>query len=126
MATVLSVEAHGIADAGDERIPRHTLEMWKQTRARFKQMPFQYYREVFDPFDFENDQIVTGDLSDDLSDIYFDLVYGLRHWDISEQEEGFRCLRQSYNYRWGEHITSALRAIEELVRSALPAAKELH
>lgn len=99
----------GLADAGAEGFERAD---YKQVRAALPPLPFQYYREVFDALDLQaTDEPVTGDLYDDLADIYRDLFEGLfiyRHVSPAEAE---RFWSQSFRYHWGEHATRALRAL---------------
>jgi len=77
----------------------------------FATLPFQYYREVFNPSIESSDEPVTGDLADDFADIYVDLKSGL---DLFEQ--GFELAavwtwRMLLGIHWGRHATSALRAL---------------
>lgn len=80
-------------------------------------MPFQYYRVVFNPFDFDaTDEPVTGDLHDDLADIYGDLWHGLQAHQSGEVGEALFLWADSYFFHWGHHATSALYAIDAYYR----------
>src|ERR1700730_17831755 len=68
-----------------------TPEVSKNTIATinrsFAALPFNYYRGVLDPsFDAE-EQFVTGDLADDLTDIYSELKAGLLVPDGGQQDD---------------------------------------
>ena len=80
---------------------------------RFSDFPFNFYRVVFDPHDFEaTDEPVMGLLSDDLSDIYRDLIEGLSNYENGHLEEA--CFDWSFGYRshWARHAVNAIAAIE--------------
>lgn len=95
----------------DEDAKRLTQDEWKQIHEKYTPVPFQYYNEIFDPHDFSETKPVIGDLHDDLADIYHDLKQGLILY-----KNGLVCdaafeWKSSFNYYWGEHILSAMRAI---------------
>lgn len=74
----------GLADAGAENYQRRD---YNEIRAALPQLPFQYYREIFDAHDWEDDEPGVGDLYDDLADIYRDLSEGLFiHQHVSNTE----------------------------------------
>jgi Domain of unknown function (DUF5063) len=75
------------------------------------------YREVFDPYDESIDKVVTGSLADDLSDIYVDLRQGEDFWSHGLFDEAVWQWRFGFESHWGEHATSALRAIRTLSAS---------
>jgi hypothetical protein len=104
-----SVPRDGGADAGaDDYQPRD----YKEVCAALPSLPFQYYREVFDALDLESDEdAVVGDLYDDVADIYRDLAEGLFVYHQQSPAEAERFWSQSFQYHWGEHATSALRAL---------------
>jgi len=80
---------------------------------RFSQFSFNYYRVVFDPHDLDaNKEPGMGMLSDDLADIYRDLVKGLDNEDRGFIDEA--CFDWSFSYRspWARHAMNALTAIE--------------
>lgn len=104
-----SLRDDGLADAHAEGFQRPD---YQQIRAALPPLPFQYYREVYNAFDWKaSDEPVEGELHDDLADIYRDLSEGLyihRHVSPAEAE---RYWGQSFRYHWGEHATGALRAL---------------
>jgi hypothetical protein len=69
-----------------------------------------YYREVFDPWEADDPE-VTGSLGDDLTDIYGDLISGLRKWDRGEGGAALWEWRFGFEIHWGEHVTGAIRAL---------------
>lgn len=71
----------------------------------------RYYREVFDPFAEPSNDEVIGDLLDDLQDIHGDLSIGLAHWQAGRSGDALRHWRVHFQCHWGEHATSALRAL---------------
>ena len=103
-----SLPRDGLADAGS---PDYQPRDYQQVRLALPLLPFQYYREVFDALDFEcAEQVVVGDLYDDLADIYRDLSEGLFVYKQVSPTEAERYWSQSFGHHWGEHATSALRA----------------
>ena len=80
---------------------------------RFGELPFNFYRVVFDPHDFEaKDEPVTGMLADDLSDIYRDLAEGLDNARNDHIDDACFDWSQSYQSHWARHAVNALAAIE--------------
>jgi hypothetical protein len=82
---------------------------------RFIDFPFQYYREIFNPLDFSKEPVV-GDISDDFADIYIELRHGLKALELGNGVYAIQHWRESYFIHWGEHATSALRAIDQYFR----------
>ena len=75
------------------------------------------YREVFDAY--SADDAVVGSLSDDTGDIYADLLRGLKFFDgkrATHQTDAAWVWSESFHFPWGEHATSALRALYWLIR----------
>ena len=69
------------------------------------------YRKVFDPYAEPIDSELVGDVIDDLGDIYRDLQRGLEHWRNGRVAEALWEWRFNFQIHWGEHATSALRAL---------------
>ena len=95
----------------DEATESLTQKEWKAIHKKYTPIKFQYYREVFDPHNFDDDEPVTGDLHDDLADIYRDIKPGLVLFREGLINEAAFEWKFSFNSHWGEHILSALRAI---------------
>jgi len=88
-------------------------ESFNKAVKRFAELPFNYYRVVFDPHDFEaKDEPVTGMLADDLGDIYRDLAEGLDNARNGHIDEACFDWAQSYTFHWARHAVNALAAIE--------------
>jgi hypothetical protein len=101
----------------DEEFPRREHAGWQEDHKRFSDLPFQYYRVVFDPLDFDStDEPVTGDLHDDFADIYGDLWHGLQARRAGDLKEALSLWIDSYFFHWGQHATSALGAIDAFYR----------
>ncbi|MEM7386364.1 MAG: DUF5063 domain-containing protein [Verrucomicrobiota bacterium] len=84
-----------------------------QAVERFSHFPFNLYRVVFDPHDFEaDDEPVTGMLSDDLADIYRDLAPGLDNARSGHLDDACFDWSESYRCHWSHHAVNALKAIE--------------
>jgi hypothetical protein len=80
---------------------------------RFAKLPFNFYRVVFDPHDFEaEDEPVTGMLADDLADIYRDLQEGVDNAANGHLDDACFDWCQSYSSHWARHAVNALGAIE--------------
>jgi len=79
-------------------------------KARAAELPFQYYAEVFNNLVLPAEEPVTGDLIDDLIDIYRDIAPGLALYRAGKRREASDHWRFWFANHWGEHATSALRA----------------
>jgi hypothetical protein len=71
----------------------------------------RYYREIFDPYSEPSEAEVVGDLIDDFGDIYRELSGGLSEWQAGTRGEALWEWRFGFEGHWGEHATSALRAL---------------
>jgi hypothetical protein len=91
--------------------PSVSDDEYKKIFKRFGSLPFQYYWEIFDPVVEKPEEPVTGDVCDDLADIYRDLKVGLIYWDKSQQQNAVFHWKTSFGFHWGRHATSALRAL---------------
>jgi hypothetical protein len=76
---------------------------------------FSYYWVVLNPVDMNNlAETGTGDLIDDLGDIYKDLKRALVIFetdDIAAKENAIWKFKFDFDYHWGEHCIEALSAI---------------
>lgn len=71
---------------------------------------FEIYWEVFDPY--VDEQRVSGSLSDDVLDVYFDVLRGLRLWDAESAKAAVVWeWRHGFDGHWGDHAIDALRAL---------------
>jgi hypothetical protein len=78
--------------------------------------PRRFYREIFDPYADPTVDEVGGDLIDDFADIHGDLARGLAEWQAGSRGEALWEWRFNFEVHWGEHATSALRALYALSR----------
>ena len=78
--------------------------------AKASNLPFQYYSEVFNNLLIPAEEAVTGDLVDDLTDMYRDLAPGLDLYRDGRRQEAADHWKFWFANHWGEHATSALRA----------------
>ncbi|MDQ8203969.1 DUF5063 domain-containing protein [Pelagicoccus sp. SDUM812003] len=97
----------------DDEFERREHEGWKEDIQKLKDLPFQYYAEIFDPHNFEKAEVVTGDLMDDFADIYGDLYVANQALKKGYETEALRISISMYFMHWGYHVNSALRAIDE-------------
>jgi hypothetical protein len=99
------------SDEVDEDTESLTHDEWTTIHKKFTPLPFQYYSEIFDPHDFNDKEPVTGDLHDDLADIYRDIKPGVILYQKGFIREAAFEWKTSFGYHWGEHILSAMKAI---------------
>jgi hypothetical protein len=78
-------------------------------------IPFSYYWTVLNPLDESNlPETGTGDLADDLADIYLDLKRALMQFDSEGPEAKENAIWQfkfDFNNHWQEHCIGALQII---------------
>lgn len=74
-------------------------------------LPLQFYSEIFDSLSVPPGPPVVGDLVDDLVDIYKEIALGRELFDAGRTEEAEAHWRFWFPIHWGEHATSALRAL---------------
>ncbi len=69
------------------------------------------YREIFDAYGPASEEPVIGSLADDLGDIHAELATALACWNAGNEEGAVWSWRFGFQQHWGEHLTSALRAL---------------
>ncbi|MCW3075042.1 MAG: hypothetical protein JWP69_2111 [Flaviaesturariibacter sp.] len=78
-------------------------------------VPFSYYWVVLNPVDMKNlAETGTGDLVDDLGDIYKDLKRAIVIFDtddVAAKENIIWRLKFDFDYHWNKHCIEALSAI---------------
>jgi hypothetical protein len=104
-----SVDGENLPEGDDE--PEVPVTQKQAAAERFKAFPFQYYWEIFSPITEQPNEPVCGDIADDLSDIYLDIKAGLLAYDLNRQPQAVWHWRFTWGIHWGEHATSALRAL---------------
>ena len=107
-------------DTDDIRARVMSQERWwalfRELGARFEEKAF--YTEVFDPAELAVTEPVTGNLADDLADIFRDLSDGLaveEEWSANRPNDVMWTWQFDFESHWGRHATSALRALHSLV-----------
>jgi hypothetical protein len=86
-------------------------EVWEKMFHRFRALPFNYYSDFYSPAKVAEEKPVTGDLADDLADIYRDIKKGLDLYETGHVTEALWDWNQSFHSHWGRHATSALHAL---------------
>jgi hypothetical protein len=105
MACALGVDE---GEAADFLKPTEGIE---HVEAKAATLPVRYYSEIFNTLVIPAEEAVVGDLIDDLGDIYSDIVPGLDLFDSGRYQDAENHWRFWFLHHWGEHATSALRAI---------------
>ena len=111
ICVVYSIPDDGGADAGPSEEDGFKKRDYFEVRKALPELPFQYYREVYEATDLKSDESSLGELYDDVADIYGNLSEGLFVYENDSPSEAERYWRQSFRYHWGEHATGALRAL---------------
>lgn len=76
-----------------------------------RRLPFDLYGEVFDPLPVPPDEPVVGSLTDDITDIYRDVITGLREYEAGRRAQAVWEWGFGLRHHWGEHATGAIRAL---------------
>lgn len=97
------VDEDGADAVGDEE--------WKVVFNRCASLPFSYYSVVFDPHTLDSEEPVTGDLGDDIADMYRDIGRGLSLHQSGHSLEAEWQWCFSFRVHWGRHAVSALHAL---------------
>jgi len=99
-----------LADAPDaEGIPRH--ERSAIDRSVAARLPFSAYARVFDPFTLPPEEPVVGTISDDIADIYGDVVGGLLEYEAGRTAQALWEWAFQLQEHWGRHATDAMYAL---------------
>ncbi len=77
----------------------------------FADLPVATYTMMFAPLDVADEQPVQGALSDDLADIYLDLLDGFRYYEAGHVREAAWHWRFTYYSHWGRHLGHAQTAL---------------
>jgi len=79
---------------------------------------YDYYAEIFDPYNRSDQTPVVGSLADDLFDVYVELHAGLQCYRERQYREALWTWRFGFEVHWGEHATGATRALWWLHRES--------
>ena len=96
----------------EEDPPELPHEEWVVIYKRFGALPFNYYSVYFEPNDTTDPSPGTGDIADDLADIWRDLKGGLALYQKGNHKSAAWEWQNSFNTHWGRHATSALYALQ--------------
>ena len=97
---------------GPAEIERITDVEWRRAYEASRRLPLGPYSNVFDPTEISAEQtLVIGSLSDDLADVYRDVVTGLRAYLQGNRAGAVWEWRFSLHTHWGAHATSAIHAL---------------
>jgi hypothetical protein len=107
--------AAGCAFGWDEGEPgdfrRPATQGVEAVRAKASALQFRYYSEIFNNLVIPPEEPVVGDIVDDLVDIYSDVAPGLALFESGDQGGARNHWQFWFSRHWGEHATSALRAL---------------
>ena len=82
-----------------------------------QRVPFSYYGVLMNAMElYESPQFGTGDLIDDICDIYLDLKRAMLAFDegtIASQENAIWEFKFNYDFHWATHCIEGLSAIHE-------------
>lgn len=95
----------------DIDMKRISIKEWNKVYKRFGALPFNNYSGFLSPANLEEEGPVTGDLADDLADIYRDLKEGQELYKTGHITEALWQWNRSFNTHWGRHASSALQAL---------------
>lgn len=79
---------------------------------------YDSYLEIFDPY--VDEEPVRGLISDDLADIYLDLVNPLASFEAGRVRDAVWAWRFNLRGHCGDHIVDTMRAIHRLVHDHMP------
>ena len=83
----------------------------KKIYQKFSKLPFQFYFDTFNPVTDKPEEPITGDVADDLMDIYIDLKEGILLYEQDKTCDAVFQWQSSFKFHWGRHAVSALRAL---------------
>ncbi len=95
-------------EPSERSVPADELAIVQKNAAT---MPIRFYSEIFSNLVVPPEEPVVGDLVDDIGDIYADIAVGLAAFDAGEVAEAQGHWQFWFAHHWGEHATSALRAL---------------
>ncbi len=78
---------------------------------KFKEFPVQYYSMIFNAQNIPSEEPVTGDVIDDLADIYKDLKDGLWYLSRGSEVDAVFHWRFSLGVHWARHALGAMYAL---------------
>lgn len=106
--------------AGQPNAVRVEDEECNLVAAACRRLPFDFYGKVFDPLPIPPEETVIGSLTDDISDIYRDLVTELRAYEAGRRAQAIWEWGFGLKHHWGDHATGAIRALHCWLASHAP------
>ena len=101
----------GWEESASPDVARPSREQLEAVRKNVSRIPFQYYSEIFNSLVVPSEAPVIGDIIDDLMDIYSDIAPGLALFEQGETQKAVEHWSFWLLHHWGEHATSAARAL---------------
>lgn len=98
-------------NAPDVATTRSDDDAWRAIYTRFGALPFNHYASIFDPQQLDEAEVDTGDLADDLADIWRDLDEGLVAFTSGHTGAAEWQWAWSFRNHWGRHAASAIHAL---------------
>jgi len=98
----------GLGEFDEPKIDPSELEFARQAGLK---LPLRYYLKIFDPSDPTDTEPVTGDLVDDIVDIYKDTVPSNRLFKNGDIDDALWYWNFGFRSHWGWHATSALNTL---------------
>ncbi len=86
-------------------------EEWRAVFDACARLPMDMYGAVFDPLTVPPEDPVIGSLSDDMADIYRDVVTGLQEYRAGRREQAVWEWSWGFQHHWGGDATNAIRAL---------------
>ena len=90
---------------------------WKDAYAAAGRLPVDLYRHFHDPSPDGLEEPTVGSLSDDLADVYRDVVRGLRAYEQKDVEAAIWEWRFNFAHHWGAHATAAIRVLQSWLQA---------
>jgi hypothetical protein len=87
--------------------------------ARLRHFPLQFYWHACTSLVEQPGQMGTGDVTDDLGDIWRDIRPGLVAYDEGRPDEAVWQWRATFAAHWGAHVTGALTALHDYQHSPM-------
>lgn len=107
--------ADSMNEATEDEDAKARYEVWQQRFRRFGALPFNYYSVCAAPFVVPTDETSLADLADDLADIYGDLKDGINYYEAGSIPNAVWEWQFNFTSHWGEHLTSALNALQQWI-----------
>jgi hypothetical protein len=98
-------------ETSSDDLDRVHHSQWQRAVHASRRLPFDSYREVFNPAGDVAEDAVTRSLADDFADVYRDVASGLRMYQDGKVAAAVWEWSFAMRVHWGAHATSAIRAL---------------